>query len=90
MLKNSAIQIAKSKLVSTSFLTGSLVLIGGIVIWQLWRKQVQLSTETDGLSDELNNIKKQLAEVKKDSESTISMSSSLKKLSSLNPWSSSK
>lgn len=90
MLKNSAIQLVTNKLASTSLLPGSLVIIGGIVVWQLWRKQAQLSTETSGLSDELKDVKRQLAEIKEDSESADPFSSPLKKLASLNPWSSSK
>ena len=90
MLKNSAIQFATRKLASTSLLPGSLILIGGIVVWRLWRKQAQLQTETSELSDDIKDIKEQLAEVKADSESTTSLSSSFKKLASLNPWSSSK
>ena len=90
MFKNSAIQVATSKLASTSLLPSSLILIGGVVVWRLWRKQTQLSNETNELSNELEDIKDQLAEIKTDGESADPLSSSLKKLASFNPWSSSK
>jgi len=92
MLKNSVIQIASRKIAGTSLMSGSLILVGGVVIWRLWRKQAQLSTETSELSNELENIKDELATMKTESksESEDSFTSSLKKLVSFNPWSSSK
>lgn len=87
MLEN-AIKITTSKLVSTSLLSGSLILIGGIVVWRLWRKQTQLQTQTTKMLDELTGVKKQMAELKVDRESEEApLSSSFKKLASLNPWS---
>ncbi len=92
MLKNSAIQAATGKLASVSLLSGSLVLVGGIVAWQLWQQQKQLQTKTSGLSNELKDVKKQLAEIKikASKKPTESLSSSFKKLASLNPWASTK
>lgn len=94
MLKNSVIKTASQKVAGTSLLSGSLVLVGGVVIWHLWRKQAQLSTETNELSNQLEDIKDQLAEMKtegeSESESEVSFSSSLKKLASFNPWASGK
>ncbi len=92
MLKNSVIKTASHKVAGTSLLSGSLLLVGGVVIWHLWRKQAQLSIETDELSNQLEDIKDQLAEMKTEgeSESEVSFSSSLKKLASFNPWASGK
>ncbi len=64
MLKNSAIKITANKLANTSLLSGSLILIGGIVVWRLWNKQEQLETETSKLSMQLKNVKRQVAEIK--------------------------
>lgn len=62
MLKNTAIQITKAKLAGASLLSGSLILVGGYVVWQLWRNQAQLQTKTSELSNELKDVKKQVAE----------------------------
>lgn len=90
MLKNSLIQIVSRKAVGTSLLSGSLVLVGGVVVWRLWRKQAQLSSQANELSEELEDIKDQLAEIETNSEPEDPFSSSLKKLASFNPWSSGK
>ena len=92
MLKNSAIQAATGKLASASLLSGSLVLVGGVVAWRLWQQQKQLQTKTSGLSNELKDVKKQLAEIKikANKNPADSLSSSFKKLASLNPWASNK
>ena len=70
MFNNTAIKIATSKLASTSLLPGSFFLISGIVVWQLWRINV-----------ELKDVKKQVAEINVantvDSESVTPVSSSL-------------
>lgn len=91
MLKNTAIKIASSKLASTSILPGSLILIGGIVVWDFWRKQAQLQTKTNELSDELEDVQEQIAEIKAESESAAPLSSSLKKILNFKlPWSTTK
>ena len=86
MLKNTAIQIATSKLASTSLLSGSLFLIGGVVVWQLWRKQLQLQTKTNKLSNEFKEFKQQAvytnASDNTGSESVVPFSSPQKKDSS--------
>lgn len=89
-MRNFAVQIASRKLAGTSLLSGSFILIGGVVVWRLWRRQTQLSAEASGLSNEIKDIKKQLSEIEADSQSAEPFSSSLKKLASFNPWSSSK
>lgn len=90
MFKNTAIKIGTTKLASVSLLSSSLVLVSGIVVWRLWKKQTQLQTKTGELSDELKHVKKQVAEIKAGNEETSSLSSSFKKMASFNPWSSSK
>lgn len=100
MFENTAIKMTTSKLASTSasLLPGSLILISGIVVWRLWRKQEQLQTKTSQLSNELKYLKKQLAEVKAtnkatnkaDSGSEAPLSSSLKKMARFNLWSTDK
>lgn len=77
MFENTAIQIATSKLASVSLLPGSLFLMSGIVVWQLWRKQVKLQAETSELSKEFKAFKKQVTDGNKvDAESVASISSS--------------
>ncbi len=82
MLKNTAIKIATSKLANAPLLPGSLILIGGLVVWRLWSKQLQLQAETSVLSDELQDVKKQVAEIKvtNDGKSETSLTSTFKKL----------
>ena len=80
MLKNTAIQLAKSKLASVSLLSGSMFLVGGIVVWRLWHKQTQLQTQTNEMRDELMGVKRKMAELKVDSKSEAPLSSSFKKL----------
>ena len=87
MLKNTAIKIvtsklAASKLANVPLLPGSLILIGGLVVWRLWSKQAQLQAETSVLSDELQDVKNQVAEIKatSDGKSETSLSSTFKKL----------
>lgn len=64
MLDNTAVKIAASKLTNTSLLPGSLILLGGIVVWQLWSRQTQLQTETSKLNMQLKNVKRQVEEIK--------------------------
>ncbi len=96
MFENTAIKITTSKLASTSasLLPGSLILVSGIVVWRLWYKQEQLQTKTSALNKELKYLKKQIAEIKAtnkaDSGPADSLSSSFKKMSRFNPWSTDK
>ena len=89
MFKNSAVKIASSKfasaplLPSSSILPFSLLLLSGIVVWKLWRKQGQLQTQTNELSDELKNIKKQVAKIKTTEKADTTLSPSLKKATDL-------
>lgn len=82
MLENTAIKIVTSKLAHAPLLPGSLVLISGLVVWRLWSKQAQLQAETSVLSDELQDVKNQVAEIKaiNDGKSETSLSSTFKKL----------
>ena len=82
MLENTAIKIVTGKLVNAPLLPGSLILVGGLVAWRLWSKQMQLQAETSALSDELQDVKKQVAEIKvtNDGKSETSLSSTFKKL----------
>jgi len=85
MFENTAIQIATTKLASASLLPGSLFLMGGIVAWQLWRKQVKLQAETNELSEEFKAFKKQVtANHKKDNEADVSSPSPNKSTTSTN------
>ena len=81
MLKNTAIKIATTKLANASLLPGSLVLIGGLVVWRLWSKQVQLQTQTSELSNALQDVKKQVAKIKttNDDKPESPLSSTFKK-----------
>lgn len=96
MVRNTAIQLAAGKLTSASLVPGSLFLLGGIVVWQLWRKQVQLQDQSNDLSTEIEDVKKQLARINKsskaDGESVVHFSSYLKeKMTGINlPWSTAK
>ncbi len=96
MFENTAIKLTTSKLASTSasLLPGSLILVSGIVVWRLWYKQEQLQTKTSALNKELRYLKKQIAEIKAtnkaDSGPADSLSSSFKKMSRFNPWSTGK
>jgi len=64
MLENNVIQISAGKLLGVSLLPSSILLVSGIIIWQIWRnKQSRLQTETDVLNDELRQIKKQMADL---------------------------
>ncbi len=64
MLQNSVIQMSTAKLVGATVLSNSILVITGIVIWQFWRnKQTQLQVETDGLTDEVKQIKEQLIDL---------------------------
>lgn len=64
MLGNNVIQISTGKLLGASLLPSSILLVSGIIIWRIWRnKQSRLQTETDVLNDELNQIKKQMADL---------------------------
>ena len=82
MLKNTAVNLVTGKLANASLLPGSLILIGGLVVWRLWSKQVQLQTETSELSNELQDVKKQVAEIKatNDGKSETTLSSAFKSL----------
>lgn len=65
MLENNVVQISTGKLLGASLLPSSILLVSGIIIWQIWRnKQSHLQTETDMLHDELRQIKKQIADLK--------------------------
>ena len=77
MIKNTAYKIAASNLANVPLLPGSLILIGGLVAWRLWNKQVQLQTEASELSAEIQAVKKQVAEIKatNDDKSETSLSS---------------
>ncbi len=108
MLKNHLLKLTSTKMASapllpSSLVPGSLFLVGGLVIWQLWKKQAKLQAQNSELSDDLTDVKKQLAKIKaskaaskstaplSDSlkKSAAPLSASLKKVSSLNfPWSS--
>jgi predicted negative regulator of RcsB-dependent stress response len=81
MLKNSAIKLTANKLANSSLLSGSLILVGGFVVWRLWNKQEQLQTETSKLSMQLKNVKRQVAEIKSTNEgkSDTPLSSTFKK-----------
>jgi len=64
MLENSVVQISTGKLLGATLLPSSILLLGGIIIWQIWRnKQSHLQTETDVLNDELRQIKKEMADL---------------------------
>jgi hypothetical protein len=94
MFENSAIKVATTKLVSASapYVPGSLILLSGVVVWHLWRKQGVLQTRTNKLSAELGNVKKQVADIKvannkKENNSESPLSSSFKKISEIKlPW----
>ncbi len=93
MFENTAFKITTSKLASTSssLLPGSLILLGGFVVWRLWYNQAQLQTKTSDLSDELKRLKKQIREIKATNKTdSSSVVSSLKKMSRFNPWSTDK
>lgn len=81
-LAKKAVNIVTSKLPNAALLPGSLILISGLVVWKLWSKQAQLQTETSELSDELQDVKKQVAEIKaaNDDKSETALSSTFKKL----------
>lgn len=68
MLDSTTIKLATSKLASASvpYLPGTLILISGIVVWKLWRNQTELQAQTSKLNNELNNVKKQVADIKND------------------------
>jgi len=82
MLQNSASQLIAGKLAATSLLPSSLILIGGLAIWQLWRRQTQLQNKTIQLNNELNSVKKRLA------KTNASRNNNKSKFASLNPWAS--
>jgi len=64
MLENSVVQISTGKLLGASLLPSSILLLSGIIIWQIWRnKQSRLQAKTDELNDELRQIKKQMADL---------------------------
>jgi len=64
MLQNSVVQISTGKLLGATLLPSSILLVSGIIIWQFWRnKQSHLQTETDVLNDELQQIKKEMADL---------------------------
>ena len=64
MLENSVVQMSAGKLLGASLLPSSILLVSGIIIWQIWRnKQSRLQTETDVLNDELRQIKEQMADL---------------------------
>jgi len=101
MFENTAMKITASKLSSTSasLLPGSVILISGIVVWRLWNKQAQLQTKTSELDNEVKHLKQQMAEVKiaefkadykANHGPAAAFSSSLKKMSRFNPWSTGK
>lgn len=49
---------------TVSLLPSSVLLVGGIIIWQIWRnKQARLQAETNVLTDELQQIKEQMADI---------------------------
>jgi len=81
MLEKTVIKIVTGKLANAPILPGSLILIGGLVVWRLWSKQLQLQAETGVLSDELQDVKKQISEIKATGEddSETSLSSTFKK-----------
>lgn len=70
MYKSSAVKIVSGKLVSapllstSTILPSSLFLIGGIVVWRLWKRQGQLNTQTSELGDEVQKLKKQVTKIK--------------------------
>ncbi len=63
MLKNSAISFTASKLANSSLVSGSLFLVGGIVIWKLWSRQEQLQAEIKKLGLQMKNVKRQVKEI---------------------------
>ena len=63
MLENTAVKLAATKLTNSSLVSGSLILVGGMVAWRLWSKQEHLETITKELSRELKGLKKQVAEI---------------------------
>ncbi len=64
MLGNNVIQISTGKLLGASLLPSSILLVSGIIFWRIWHnKQSRLQTETDVLNDELNQVKKQMADL---------------------------
>lgn len=70
MLKNTAIQLATGKLAGASLVPGSLFLLGGIAVWQLWLQQRQLQAQSNELGNELKDIKKQVAGIKNTSKAS--------------------
>jgi len=96
MFETTAVKLTTSKLTSTSasLLPGTMILISAAVVWRLWHKQAKLQTKTGEISNELKYLKKQVAKIKAtnkaDSDSAALFSSSLKKMSRFNPWSTDK
>ncbi|RUM43404.1 MAG: hypothetical protein DSY80_05700 [Desulfocapsa sp.] len=90
MFENTAFKITTGKLAATPlipgsvFFPGSLLVIGGIVIWKLWRQQEQLQAQTSELSNELKAIKKKIAGIEQvkraKTESAAPLSSNLKNI----------
>lgn len=86
MLGNNIVQISTAKLLGTSLLPSSILLVSGIIIWRIWSgKQSRLQTETDVLRDKLQHMQKQITELQEannkaksnDSMQTVKTSSSV-------------
>lgn len=64
MFENNIIQITTAKLVGATLLPNSILLISGVIVWRYWRnKQTQLQTKTNTLNNEIQQIKKQIADI---------------------------
>lgn len=77
MLDNPAFKIAANKLTNSSLVSGSLIVVGGILIWRLWSNQEQIQAKIKQLNSELQDVKKQVSD--KDDKSKSSFTSSIKK-----------
>lgn len=66
MLETTTIQLAVAKYATITLLPVSLMLTSGIIAWRMWKKyQLQSQAETDGMKDEIRDIKKQLSDLQK-------------------------
>jgi hypothetical protein len=64
MLENAAIPLTTAKYAAASFIPSTLIIIGGIVFWCIWRKkQARYQAETDEIKDDIRDVKKQLNEL---------------------------
>ena len=82
MLENPAVKIVANKITTSSLVSGSLILVGGIVVWRLWSNQVLIQAKIKELSAELKDVKKLVADPNStsDGKPEASLSSTFKKL----------